>query len=79
LCLANWQIGYDGAASARMQHVENLFKEPGWEIGFDLALETNPDLAFSETCTAHDPEIVRGSTLHIFIQTRKCLMFLDHG
>jgi hypothetical protein len=79
LCVANWQIGYDGAASARMQHVENLFQERAWGIGFDLTLETNLDFDFSETCIAHLPEIVRGSNLHIVIQTRKCLMFLDRG
>jgi len=62
-----------------MQHVENLLKERAWGIGFDLTLETNPDFAFSETCIAHLTQIVRGSTLHIVIQTQKCLIFLDRG
>jgi hypothetical protein len=72
-------MSYDGAARASIQHVESLFKERAWGIGFDLALETHQDFAFSETCIAHLPEIIRDSTLHIVIQTRKCLMFVDRG
>jgi len=72
-------MSYDGASRASMQHVDSLFKERAWGIEFYLDLETYPEFAFSEACIAHLPEIIRDSTLHIVIQTRKCLMFLDRG